>query len=69
MADEFDIFGKLSQLTPPGKSRDPKEIPIGKEVPRRKKPKKKEKETEGANREDPQKEEQEESGNVVDIII
>ncbi len=40
MADEFSPLNKLSQLSPSGKMKDSKEIPIGKEIPRKKKGKK-----------------------------
>ncbi len=36
MADEFFPLNKLSQLSPSGKMKDSKEIPIGKEIPQKK---------------------------------
>ncbi len=40
MTDEFFPLNKLSQLSPSGKMKDSKEIPIGKEIPGKKKGKK-----------------------------
>jgi hypothetical protein len=76
MADESSIFGQLSQLNPPGKSRDAKEVPVDKDSRRRPRGKKKKKEPEGVSKEDWELEETAEngtdrkpSGKVVDIII
>jgi hypothetical protein len=40
MADDQLSLNKLSQLSPSGKMKDPKEIPVGKDLPRKKKGKK-----------------------------
>ncbi len=75
MADESSIFGQLSQLNSPGKSRDAKEVPVDKDSRRRPRGKKK-KEPEGVPKEDWELEETAEngtdrkpSGKLVDIII
>jgi len=36
MAEEFSPLNKLSQLSPSGKMRDSKEMPIGRETPQKK---------------------------------
>ena len=74
MADDQLSLNKLSQLSPSGKMKNPKEIPVGKELPRKKKGKK----NPSAYSQEPdagRKEEHKEkgpaasSGQVVDIII
>lgn len=40
MADLFSIFGQLSQLNPPGKTRDSEEAPVDKDSPRKPRAKK-----------------------------
>jgi hypothetical protein len=77
MADTFSIFGQLTGLTPSGKPRDAKEVPVDKESRRKRKGKKKKgPEGGGAGKwsEDPEgkganEEERESSGKVVDILI
>ena len=77
MADEFPIFGQLTRLTPSGKPRDAKEVPVDKDSRRKAKGKKKKSpEAGGAEelRQDPEEkgtneEERESSGKVVDILI
>ena len=74
MADDFSIFGQLSQLNPSGKPRDAKEVPVDKDSRRRMKGKKKkpaEVSTEDLDLEetDENQAERKPSGKVVDIII
>ncbi len=77
MADNFSIFGQLTGLTPSGKPRDAKEVPVDKGSRRKMKGKKK-KVPEGGDAgkldEDPEgkaakEDERESSGKVVDILI
>ncbi|MBM4333015.1 MAG: hypothetical protein FJ117_17675 [Deltaproteobacteria bacterium] len=75
MGDDYSVFGQLSQMTPSGKTRDPKDVPIGKGFPRRKREKKKdpplasprEKEKDGDAGEE--KSENPPSGKLLDIIV
>jgi hypothetical protein len=74
MADDLAALNKLSQMSPPGKMKDSKEVLKGKEIPRRKKGKKKfpEDSIEAGASGKEEKEEQPPalpSGRVVDIII
>lgn len=71
MGDEFSVFGQLSQLTPAGKPRDAKEVPLDKEARRRPRGKKKEPDPpspQDADGEEPG-ENRNPSGKVLDIII
>jgi hypothetical protein len=73
MSDDYSIFGQLPQMTPSGKTRNSKEVPVDKESSRRKMRKNKEKE------EEPEEEETKEmgeadkedlpSGKVLDITV
>jgi len=76
MPDDYSVFGQLSQMNPPGSTRNSKEVPVDKDVRRRLKGKKKEPEKEKAEEEDLELEEGTETskekppvGKVVDIII
>jgi hypothetical protein len=77
MADEFSIFGQLTGLTPSGKPKDAKEVPVDKDS-RRKRKGKKRKRPEGAPGEELAQDlegqekseaERKASGKVVDILI
>ncbi len=71
MGEDISVFGQLSQLTPAGKPRDAKEVPLDKESRRR--PRGKRKQPEPASSQDADGEEPGEnrnpSGKVLDIII
>jgi hypothetical protein len=76
MPDDYSVFGQLSQMNPPGSTRNSKEVPVDKDARRRLKGKKKEPEKEKAEEEDLELEEGTESskenppvGKVVDITI
>ncbi len=74
MADDQLSLSKLSQLSPSGKMKDPKDIPVGKELPRRKKGKKNppapsQEARAGGEEESEEKGTAAPSGRVVDIII
>jgi hypothetical protein len=74
MLDDLAALNKLSQMSPTGKMKDSKEVLKGKEIPRRKKGKKKfpEDSQEAGAAGEEEKEEQKPappSGQVVDIII
>jgi hypothetical protein len=72
MADEFLPLSKLSQLSPSGKMRDSKEIPIGKEVPQKKGKKNRaqpSRNPKGEGREDPTEPEKSACGKILDITI
>lgn len=74
MGEDFNIFGRLSQMNPAGKTRNSKEIPVDHESQRR--PKKKKKRPRAVPQDNLGEEEEKEnlsddqhSGKVVDIII
>jgi hypothetical protein len=74
MADDLLSLSKLSQVSPSGKMKDPKEIPVGKGLPRKKKGKKNSAAYEPETDASPEEEKQKEgtvspSGQVLDIII
>jgi hypothetical protein len=74
MADDQLSLNKLSQLSPSGKMKDPKQIPVGKELPRKKKGKKNPPGSSPEAGNGPREEKKEKgtappSGQVVDIII
>jgi hypothetical protein len=74
MSDEVPLLSKLSQSASLGKSRDSKEVPVGKEIRRRKRGRKHEAGfgLESERREEEAQEEVAEaqhSGKVLDIII
>jgi hypothetical protein len=74
MADDLLSLSKLSQLSPSGKMKDPKEIPVGKGLPRKKKGKKNSPEYSPEADAAPEEEKGERrsgspSGQVLDIII
>jgi hypothetical protein len=74
MADEYSVFGQLSQMNPSGAARNSKEVPVDKDSRRRGKGRKKER----VHREEEDLEREEEAeaspdqppvGKVVDITI
>ncbi len=74
MPDDYSVFGQLSQMNPPGSTRNSKEVPVDKDARRRVKGKKKE--PKKGEEEDREVEEGTESskenppvGKVVDITI
>jgi hypothetical protein len=73
MSDDYSIFGQLPQMTPSGKTRNSKEVPVDKESSRRKM--KRKKSPEPALEEDEAKEmgteEKEDlpSGKVLDVTV
>ena len=73
MADDLFSLSKLSQLSPSGKMKDPKEIPVGKDLARKKKGKKSPSEhspeSESTEEERGEKKEGASSGQVLDIVI
>jgi hypothetical protein len=76
MADDYSVFGQLSQMNPSGSTRNSKEVPVDKDGRRRLKGKKKEPEKDKAEEEDLELEEGTESskeeppvGKVLDITI
>ena len=74
MADESTLFGQLSQLNPPGQTRNSKEVPVDKDARRKPKGRKRERarlapeESEMKELEDGQNEKPA-SGKVVDILV
>jgi hypothetical protein len=74
MLDDLAALHKLTQMSPTGKMKDSKEVLKGKEIPRRKKGKKKAPEDPQEDRPEAEGEGEEKkapppSGQVVDIII
>ncbi len=73
MSDDYSIFGQLPQMTPSGKTRNSKEVPVDKESSRRKMKRRKSPESglEGDEAKEMGPEEKEDlpSGKVLDITI
>jgi hypothetical protein len=73
MSDDYSVFGQLPQMTPSGKTRNSKEIPVDKESSRRKMKRRKSPESipeeDEAKEMGPEEEEDSPSGKVLDITI
>lgn len=71
MADDVSLLSKLPQMSPAGKPKDSREIPVGPGVPRRKKRARRPLPPGGEEEENAPKEGEEEtgSGKVLDILI
>jgi hypothetical protein len=73
MSDDYSVFGQLPQMTPSGKTRNSKEVPVDKESSRRKMKRKKASEPgpeeEEAKEMGPEEKEDLPSGKVLDITI
>jgi hypothetical protein len=73
MLDDLAALHKLTQMSPTGKMKDSKEVLKGKEIPRRKKGKKRNPEDSPDTRSEAEDEREEKgappSGRVVDIVI
>ena len=73
MSDNYSIFGQLPQMTPSGKTRNSKEVPVDKESSRRKMKRKKSPESgpeeDEAKEMGPEEKEDLSSGKVLDITI
>ncbi len=71
MSDDYSVFGQLPQMTPSGKTRNSKEIPVDKESSRRKMKRRKrpEPEEDEAKEMGPEEKEDLPSGKVLDITI
>lgn len=73
MSDDYSVFGQLPQMTPSGKTRNSKEIPVDKESSRRKMKRRKRPESileeDEAKEMGPEEKEDLPSGKVLDITI
>jgi hypothetical protein len=73
MSDDYSIFGQLPQMTPSGKTRNSKEVPVDKESSRRKMKRRKNPELnpeeDEAKEMGPEEKEEMPSGKVLDITI